>query len=518
MQVSIWFALCLGIVGALSGYLAGIVLARVRAAAAEQDAQAILKRANREAEVITRDAEVHARQVILQAKQEFEVQTDSKRKDMMVLEERINTRESNLERKMMMLDRKEEAIDTRLQAIEQAKAELAARLVEADALKQQRQRAIQEVAAMSQEEARRLLMETLEADLRHEAAGRIRHILHDTHAAAEKEARKIISTAIERYAADQVGEITTCSVPLPNDEMKGRIIGREGRNIRSLEAATGVNILIDDTPEVVVVSGFDPLRREVARRALETLIADGRIHPARIEEVVEKTRAEMDEAVRQAGEEAVYNLKLHGLTPDVLRTVGRLKFRYSYGQNVLRHSVEMGHLMGMMAAELGLDPALARRIGLLHDIGKALDHSIEGSHAIIGADLLKRNGESAVVVNAVAAHHNDVEPESVYAVLAKAADAITAARPGARSETTDIYLHRLEKLEAIANGFRGVSKSYAIQAGREIRVIVEPSEIDDDQAMQLARNISGQIQHDLEYPGQIKVTVIRETRCVEYAR
>ena len=518
MMVTIWFALCLGIVGALSGYLAGIILSRVRAAAAEQSAETIIKNARREAEVITRDAEVESRDVILRSKEELETQNYAKRKDLLAIEGRISQREINIERKFVLLDKKEDSIENRLETIEHKKTDLCQREEELKALDEEKRRLLQQVAGMTQSEARKTLMDEIKSDLRHDSASMIRRAQEESREIAEKQARKIISTAIERFAADQVSEITTCTVSLPNDDMKGRIIGREGRNIRALEAATGVNILIDDTPEVVVVSGFDPLRREIAKATLQTLVSDGRIQPGRIEEVVAKVRAEIDETIREAGENAAYQLKLQALAPEILRTAGRLKFRYSYGQNVLQHSIEMGHLMGMMAAELGLDAAIARRIGLLHDIGKALDHSIEGSHAIIGADLIKRNGETPMVVNAVAAHHNDVEPESIYAVLTKAADAITAARPGARSATTDLYLHRLAKLEEIANGFRGVEKSFAIQAGREIRVIVEPKEINDEDAIQLARNISKQVEENLEYPGQIKVTVVRETRCVEYAR
>jgi ribonuclease Y len=371
---------------------------------------------------------------------------------------------------------------------------------------------------MSQDDAKNILMEKMEQEMQSEAGALLRHIQEEARETAEKKAREIITMAIERYAADQANEITTCTVHLPNDEMKGRIIGREGRNIRTIEAATGVDILIDDTPEVVVISGFDPLRREVARIALERLISDGRIQPARIEEVVSKVKEEIEETIRDAGEQAIYELSLQGIDPELMRTVGRLKFRHSFAQNVLQHSIEMAHLMGMMAAELNQDPVIAKRIGLFHDIGKALDHQIEGNHAIIGADLLRKHNEPAVVVNAVAAHHHDVEPESLYAALASAADAITASRPGARSETTEIYLKRLAKLEEIANGFRGVEKSYAIQAGREIRVIIEPSRIDDNEAMQMARNIAKQVESELQYPGQIKVTVIRETRCVEYAK
>jgi ribonuclease Y len=374
------------------------------------------------------------------------------------------------------------------------------------------------MAALSPDDAKRMLMQRMEEELRAEAGELIRRLQKDALATAEREARKIIASAVERYAADQINEMTTSAVTLPNDEMKGRIIGREGRNIRALEAATGVNILIDDTPEVVVVSSFDPLRREIAKQSLERLIVDGRIHPTRIEEIVTKVQSEVDDTIRKAGEEAVYELGLQAMDPEVVKTLGRLKYRHSYGQNVLKHSVEMANLMGMMASDLGLDPSIAKRVGLLHDIGKAMDHHVEGTHALIGADFLKRHGESPLVCNAVAAHHNEVEAESIYAVLTKAGDAITASRPGARTETTDIYLKRLEKLEDIANNFRGVEKCYAIQAGREIRVIVEPAKIDDNEAMQMARNISKQIEHDMEYPGQIKVTVVRETRCVEYAR
>lgn len=518
MLVSIWFALLLGVMGALTGYLAGIVISGIRATAAEKSAEDIIKSAHREADVIRKDAEVQARDSVIRAREDFEQRSNQKRQDLMLLEERMSQRETNLERKFAMLEKKEEAIDVRLAAIETTKLELVEQRRELEALKQERRDLLQRIAAMSQDQAKEALMKDLEEDLRHDSATLIRRVQEDTIDIAEREARKIITNAIERYAADQVGEITTTAVPLPTDEMKGRIIGREGRNIRALEAATGVNILIDDTPELVLVSGFDPIRREVARRALTALISDGRIHPSRIEEVVAKAQSEIDESIVKAGEDAVYELRIHGLPPEITRTVGRLKFRYSYGQNVLEHSMEMGHLMGMMASELSLDPDIARRIGLLHDVGKALDHHIEGGHALIGADLLKKHGELPVVVNAVASHHNDVEPESAYAVLTKAADAITAARPGARSETTHLYLKRLEKLEEIANGFRGVKKSYAVQAGREVRVIVEPHQITDDDAVQLAHNISRQIEHDLEYPGQIKVTVVRETRCVEYAK
>jgi len=377
---------------------------------------------------------------------------------------------------------------------------------------------LQRIAGMTEAEARVTLLARVEADVHNEVGGLIRRLQAEARDTAEREAQKIVTLAIQRYAASHASEMMTCSVALPNDDMKGRIIGREGRNIRAIEAATGINILVDDTPEAVVISGFDPVRREVARLSLERLIQDGRIHPARIEEVVAKAKDEIDECIRQAGEEAIYKLGIQGFEPELIRTLGRLKFRSSYSQNVLMHSVEVAQLMGVMAAELGLDVMLAKRIGLLHDIGKALDHDIEGSHALIGADLLRRLGESAVVVNAVAAHHDDVPGESLYAILASAGDAISASRPGARSETTDIYVKRLEKLEAIADGFPGVEKSYAIQAGREVRVVVQPEKVNEHEAMAMARNICKKIESDLQYPGQIRVMVVRETRSVEYAR
>jgi ribonuclease Y len=417
-----------------------------------------------------------------------------------------------------MLDKKEQALKDKIAGLEREKDVLKGKEKDLEVVIAEKRAKLQEVAHLSQDEARRQLLLSLEADLRNETAALIRRMREEAKEKSEAQAREIIVHAIERYAADQVSSMTTSSVALPNEEMKGRIIGREGRNIRALEAATGVNILIDETPEVVVVSSFDPLRREIARVAIERLMADGRIQPGRIEEVVAEVKQEIEDEIRKAGEAAIYELGLQGVSPELMRTLGRLKYRHSFAQNVLRHSVEMAHVMGMMASELGLDPVIAKRVGLFHDIGKALDHQVEGSHAIIGADLLRRCGETPVVYNAVAAHHGEVEPESLYPLLASAADAMSASRPGARSETTEIYIKRLEKLEEIAKSFRGVEKCYAMQAGREIRVLVEPAKIDDNEALQLARNISKQIEQDLQYPGQVKVTVIRETRYVEYAR
>jgi len=510
--------LLVALAGGGLGYTIQAVVTRLRMASAQRHAADLRAHAEREAEVLVREARLQAKDEVLRAREAFEQEALARRQELRTMEERLSQREGMLDRKVDALDQKERLFDDKIGRLEQEQRTLDQKETELNLLLAEERQKLQQVANLPPDEARRLLMQNLEEELRAESAVLIRRVQEETQETAEREARKIIVMAIERYAADQVNEMTTSAVTLPNDDMKGRIIGREGRNIRALEAATGVNVLIDDTPEVVVVSAFDPLRREVARQALERLVADGRIHPTRIEEVVAKVQSEVDEMVRNAGEQAVYELGLPRVDPEVIHMLGRLRFRHSYGQNVLQHSLEMAYLMGMMASELGLDPALAKRCGLLHDIGKAMDHDQEGSHALLGAEFLRAHGELPVVVNAVAAHHDEVEPESPYAALVKAADAITAARPGARQEHTEIYLKRLEKLEEIAGHFRGVDKCYAIQAGREIRVLVEPSKIDDDEALQMARNISKQIEAELQYPGQIKVTVVRETRCVEYAR
>jgi ribonucrease Y len=507
-----------GLCGIVIGYGASYIRTRLKTAYVERSARQMLEDTKRECQTLQREAKLHAKDELIKMRERFDEETKERRKELLRQEERLTQREQGLDRKFALMDRKEDALEEKLRVLETEREGLVCRAAELDHLFQEERDRIQSVAGMSQEEARQALLQKVEEDVRGEAGAMIRRLHEEATATAEQEARRIISLAVERYAADQVSDITTSSVTLPNDEMKGRIIGKEGRNIRSLEAATGINFMIDDTPEVVVISGFDPLRREIARIALERLISDGRINPARIEEVVTKVQSEIDETTRKAGEDAIFELSLRSVAPEIVRTLGRLKFRHSYSQNVLQHSIEVGHLMGTMAGELGLDIPLARRIGLFHDIGKALDHQIEGGHALIGADLLRRNGEIQIVCNAVAAHHHEVEGESVYAPLVAAADAMTASRPGARSETTELYVQRLEKLEEIANAFRGVVKSFAIQAGREVRVIVEPSKIDDNEAMQMARNISKQVEQELKYPGQIKVTVVRETRCIEYAR
>ncbi len=518
IEISLMTAIVAGAAAIGLGCIIALLIARARQTSTQNNVRNLLANARREAEAILKDGKLQAKEEVLKAREQSETEAARRRQELSSIEQRLNQREENLDRKSEAGERKEAAIDARLSDLEERRIKLEAREEEIQELRNRRMSELEKVGGLSAAEAKSELLHELEEELNTESGLLIRRIHQEAHENAEKDARKIISLAIERYAAEQVNEMTTCTVSLPSDEMKGRIIGKEGRNIRALEAVTGVNILIDDTPEVVVISGFDPLRREIAKRTLERLIEDGRIHPSRIEEVVTKVRSEIDSLIESAGKEAVYDLKLQHLEPEVVAMVGRLKFRHSYGQNVLKHSIEMGHLMGMIASELGLDPAVARRVGLLHDIGKAMDHDMEGSHAVIGADFLKRHGEDETVCNAVAAHHNEVEALSLYAILARAGDAMTAARPGARSETTEIYLKRLEKLEQIANGYRGVEKCYAVHAGREIRVFVQPSEINDDEAMQLARNISRQVQSDLQYPGQIKVTVVRETRCIEYAK
>ena len=517
IPIAIASLVALGI-GVAAGYGLREWMGKRRTDATEKTAQRCLEDAKREAQTLLKESKIQAKDEVLKAREEFERSTRDRRKELEQLEERIIQRETNLDRKVALLDKKEHALDEKLSDADRQAAELTRQRAEAEALIEEEKVRLQKVAGLSADEAKKLLLSTVEKEVHGEMGGLIRRLQEQARDTAEREARNIVAAAVERFSSSHAAEMMTSSVALPNDDVKGRIIGREGRNIRSLEAATGVSLLIDDTPEAVVISGFDPVRREVARRALEQLVADGRIHPARIEEVVLKVQENMEETIRTVGEEAVYKAGVQDVDPELVRMIGRLKFRTSYSQNVLDHSLEVAHLMGVMAGDMGLDVTLAKRIGMFHDIGKALDHEVEGGHAVIGADLLRRHGESPVVVNAVAAHHEDVAAESLYAVLASAADSISSSRPGARSETTDIYVKRLEKLEAIANEFKGVSKSYALQAGREVRVIVEPKSVDDNQAVILARDISKGIEVNLQYPGQIRVVVVRETRAVEYAR
>ena len=464
------------------------------------------------------EARAKAKEVVLEAKDEAvrvrtEAENDARerRADLQRIERRVQQKEENLDRKVEGLERKERALDEREDEIDSLR-------MQAESLVTERKQELERVSGMTPEEARSFLLSAIEAEVREDANQLVRRVEAEAKAIADERAQKIITTAIQRWASDQVSESSISVVPLPSEEMKGRIIGREGRNIRALEMATGVDLIIDDTPEAVLLSGFDPVRREVARLALSKLVLDGRIHPARIEEMVERAKSDVDTMIREEGERAAFEASVPGLNPDLIKALGRLHFRYSMGQNVLKHSVEVAHLCGMMAAELGADVNVARRAGLLHDIGKGVSHEVEGPHALIGADIAKRLGQSAKVVHAIAAHHYDEDPQSVEAFLVISSDAISATRAGARRDTLEMYVKRLEALENIANSFDGVEKSYAIQAGREVRILVKPDSIDDVGAHRMARDIVHKIEEMLEYPGQIKVMVIRETRVVDYAK
>ena len=477
----------------------------------EREAERLVEDAKKDAEAMKKEAILEAKEEVHRLRNDLEKDSRERRSEIQRLERRVLQREESLDKKSDFLEKKEEIINGRMNDIEQLEKE-------AQELHEQRRGELERVANLSGEEARQIILDEVKREVSHDAAIMIKEIESKAKEEAEKKAREIITTAIQRCAADHVSETTVHVVALPNDEMKGRIIGREGRNIRTLETLTGVDLIIDDTPEAVILSSFDPIRREVARMALEKLIVDGRIHPARIEEMVERAQKDIENDIKEEGEQATLETAVHGLHPELTRLLGRLKYRTSYGQNVLKHSVEVSYLAGLMASELGLDVTLARRAGLLHDIGKAVDQEQEGPHALIGADLAKKYGESKAVVNAIGAHHGDVEMQSLEAILVKSADAISAARPGARRETLEAYIKRLEKLEEIANSYEGVEKSYAIQAGREIRIMVKPDQIDDVGSVELARNLAKSIEEQLEYPGQIKINVIRETRSIDFAK
>ncbi|MFQ5512288.1 MAG: ribonuclease Y [Candidatus Krumholzibacteriia bacterium] len=515
--------LVLGGVAALAaGFFIGAVLGR-RAASNQLEnskrlSDTIIGDAQKNAENFRKEAEIEAKDTYLKMKLDFEEKTRSTREQLKEQELVLITKESNLARKVDLMDKKETSLGDKQEALERRQERLDQKLHETNRLIAEENVRLERIAGMSKEEAKVMLIRNLESEAKLEAARRIKESQEEVRRTSQREAQKIIALAIQRYAADQSVETTVSVVDLPSDDMKGRIIGKEGRNIRAFEKATGVDVVIDDTPEAVTLSSFDPVRREVARLALQALVQDGRIHPGRIEEVVERTREEMDKGIQDFGEQACMDLNLHGMHPELVKLVGKMRYRASYGQNCLKHSMEVAYLCGMIAAELKLDQQLARRAGLLHDVGKVVSHEVNGSHTEIGADFVRRYGEDEEIINAVRGHHQDVEATSLYTPIVEAADAISGARPGARRETLEAYVKRLEKLETLANAFDGVEKAYAIQAGREIRILVSNDRVDDAQAAKLAFDISRTVERELEYPGHIKVVVIRETRAVEYAK
>jgi ribonuclease Y len=520
--LNIEIALVSIVIAAGIGFLVGNLLRKKMSgsleAKAEEQAAKVLQDAKRQAETITKEASLQAKDVVYQAKADFERESKDKHRDLQALEKRLQQKEENLDKKVNLFDqrdldfsRKEQSLAARQQNLVQ-KEEKLAQLIEEE------RKQLETISGMSATEAKKILMETMESEAKLDAAKRIKAIEEEARETADKKSKEIIALAIQRYAGEYVAERTVSVVALPSDEMKGRIIGREGRNIRALEAATGIDLIIDDTPEAVILSGFNPVRREVAKIALEKLITDGRIHPGRIEEVVAKAEEEVEHAIKEAGDQAAFDLGVHGIHPEILKLIGRLRYRTSYSQNVYQHSLEVGFLCGIMAAELGVNVKQAKRAGLLHDLGKAVDHEVEGSHAVIGADLARKYGESPKIVHAIMAHHEDEKPETVLAVLVQAADALSGARPGARREMMETYVKRLEDLERIAGTFSGVVNTFAIQAGREIRVMVSSDEVSDERAVVLAKDVAKKIEAEMTYPGQIKVNVIRETRAIEYAR
>jgi len=517
-MLSIIISIAVALIAGLAGYLVRRYIAEKKVQDAEAKAKYILEQANKEAQDRRREAELEAKDQLYRMRQDFERETKDRRQEIANLEKRLSQKEENIDRRLGLLEAKEKEIEAKYENLRKQEELLKAKDSQLQALIAEEKERLQKISSLSAEEAKQILLSRLSEELNFEKAVFIKKQEEEAKGVAEKKAQEIISLAIQRCAAEHTVESTVSVVNLPNDEMKGRVIGREGRNIRALEMATGVDVIIDDTPEAVTLSCFDTVRREIARLSLEKLISDGRIHPGRIEEIVEKAKKEMDEKIREEGERAAFDAGVNGLHPELIKLLGRLRYRTSFGQNALQHSKEVSYLLGMMASELKLDFKLGRRIGLLHDIGKAVDHQVEGTHAKLGADLARKYNEAPEIVAAIEAHHEESEPKSFYAVLAIAADAISATRPGARRETLETYIKRLDKLESIANLFKGVEKSYAIQAGREIRIIVQPEKISDSDSINLARDIRKKIEEGMEYPGQIKVTVIRETRAIEYAK
>jgi ribonuclease Y len=518
-------SLLLGIGGLVGGILLTCAVvwirskqARTQAEGAKTSALRIIEEAKKDATAIKKEAELQAKDSVLKERTEFEKEVREIRRELQNLEKRLISREEGFDKRAETIDKRESELVRREQSLKSREKNIDDKAAECDRRVDEARRQLEQVAGMTREEAKKNLIDQMVEEAKHESAKRVRVIEEEAKEEAVRKSQKIVALAIERLAGDFVAERSVTVFALPNDELKGKIIGREGRNIRALEAATGIDLIVDDTPETVVISGHNPIRREIARLSLEKLVSDGRIHPGRIEEVVRKSEQEIDEAIREAGQKAIFDVGVHGVHPELIKLLGRLKYRYSYAQNVLLHSIEAAFICGAMAAELGLNEKQARRAALLHDIGKAVDHEVEGSHAIIGAELARKYGESPKIVNAIAAHHEDVRAETILAPLVDAADALSGARPGARREMMETYTRRLEELEKIVNAFKGVEKSYAVQAGREIRIMVQHDLVSDDEASRMAREVARKIENEMTYPGQIKVTVIREMRAVDYAK